>query len=374
MAIKRKAAKTIWKPILIAVIALLAVLVLVVGIYVLYVILSYKRIEDNQVLTVERATKTEEQKASVAVGEMYCAMTYNIGFGAYSDDYSFFMDGGKHSWALSEEAVYENIAGSIHLLDVFHPDFMLVQEIDVDSTRSYHIDQRTLFAEAFPGYDTVFAYNYFHSPFLMWPLYEPHGTITAGLGTFAKFPMQDAVRRSLPIMDNLNKYLDLDRCYTRTAVPVENGAYLCLYNVHLSAYGNDAELGEQQISMLLADMQADYDAGNYIICGGDFNHDLKLAENEEASETWAKPFPRSMLPAEFKMALDYLSEQRIATTINTARDSGKPYELTRTKTYMLDGFLISDNIEFVDLNTLNSGFEFSDHNPLILYFRLKEKQ
>lgn len=371
MAVKKKAVKPVWKPILLAVLALLAVLLLLVGGYVLYVVLSYKRVEDNQVLTVERATKPEGQKDSVAVGELYCAMTYNVGFGAYSDDYSFFMDGGEHSWALSEEAVYENIAGSIHLLEVFHPDFMFIQELDVDSTRSYHIDQRELFAEAFPEYDMIFAHNYLNSPFLMWPLFEPHGTITAGIGTYAKFPMQDAVRRSLPIMDNFSKYLDLDRCYTRVAVPTENGAYLCLYNLHLSAYGNDPELGKKQITMLLEDMQADYDAGNYVICGGDFNHDLKLAEGAEARETWAQPFPRSMLPAEFKMAMDFLSAERIAMTINTSRDSGAPYELLKTKTYMLDGFLISDNVEFVELNTVNGGFEYSDHNPLVLYFRLK---
>ncbi len=371
MAGKKKAAKPIWKPMLFAALILLVVLLLVVGGYVLYVILNYERVEDNQVLTPQRATEPAGQKEAVEVGELYCAMTYNIGFGAYSDDYSFFMDGGKHSWALSEQAVYDNIEGSIRLLEVFHPDFMLIQELDVDSTRSYHIDQRTLFAKAFPEYDMIFAHNYLNSPFLMWPLYEPHGTITAGMGTYAKFPMQDAVRRSLPIMDNFNKYLDLDRCYTRVAVPVENGAYLCIYNVHLSAYGNDAELGKKQVTMLLEDMQADYNKGNYVICGGDFNHDLKLAEGDEASETWAQPFPRSMLPAEFKMAMDYLSAERIATTINTSRDSGKPYELLKSKTYMLDGFLISDNIEFVDLNTINSGFEYSDHNPLMLYFRLK---
>ena len=38
-------------------------------------------------------------------GELYRVASYNIGFGAYSNDYSFFMDGGKESRARSPEAV-----------------------------------------------------------------------------------------------------------------------------------------------------------------------------------------------------------------------------------------------------------------------------
>ncbi|MGN0505524.1 MAG: endonuclease/exonuclease/phosphatase family protein [Lachnospiraceae bacterium] len=274
---------------------------------------------------------------------------------------------------MSEDAVYENIAGSVALLDVFQPDFIFVQEIDVDSTRSYHIDQKALLAEAFSEYETVFAYNYLNSPFLMWPLYKPIGTITTGMATYSRFSLQDAVRRSLPVMDNFNKYVDLDRCYTKTRVPVENGFFLCLYNVHLSAYGNDGDLRERQVSMLLEDMKADYAEGNYIICGGDFNHDLKLSEKESGVSSWAQPFPRSMLPEEFRFAMDFLSEERIRTMVNSSRDSGEPYDLYKTETYMLDGFLISDNVEMVETNTVSNGFKYSDHNPVILNFILKEK-
>ena len=57
--------------------------------YGLYVVLRYYRVEDQQSVTVAGAATQ-----SVPVGEPLSLITYNIGFGAYSQDYSFFMDGG----------------------------------------------------------------------------------------------------------------------------------------------------------------------------------------------------------------------------------------------------------------------------------------
>ena len=48
----------------------------------------------------------------------------------------------------------------------------------------------------------------------------------------------------------------------------------------MSAYGNSDAIREGQIRMLSEDMQKEYEAGNYVLCGGDFNHDLKAAEDE----------------------------------------------------------------------------------------------
>lgn len=46
----------------------------------------------------------------------------------------------------------------------------------------------------------------------------------------------------------------------------------------MSAYGNSDAIREAQIRMLSADMEKEYEAGNYVLCGGDFNHDLKASE------------------------------------------------------------------------------------------------
>ncbi|MFR6411410.1 MAG: hypothetical protein ACLUNX_04700 [Angelakisella sp.] len=74
-----------------ALLILLAVLLAVVIIYVGYVMLSYDRIPDNQELETRNPQETD---LAVRLGEEYAIVTQNVGFGAYTDDFTFFMDEG----------------------------------------------------------------------------------------------------------------------------------------------------------------------------------------------------------------------------------------------------------------------------------------
>ena len=37
---------------------------------------------------------------------------------------------------------------------------------------------------------------------------------------------------------------------------------------------------------------------------------------------------------------------------------------------MIDGFIISPNVELISVETLDAGFEFADHNPVQLKVKL----
>ena len=89
---------------------LLALLIVVLG-YVAYVFLDYHRIEDNLPLTAEGSAG-----GTVQTGTAYTVVSYNIGFGAYESDYSFFMDGGTESWAWSKERLDANLKNIADLL------------------------------------------------------------------------------------------------------------------------------------------------------------------------------------------------------------------------------------------------------------------
>ena len=146
--------------------------------------------------------------------------TYNVGFGAYSPDYSFFMDGGRESRARSAEAVKENITGAMAAVADLNPDFLLLQEVDVDSTRSCYVDELALTRQlAGESYCSTFAQNY-DSPYLFWPLTAPHGANRAGQVTFSRCSIVSALRRSLPIEEGVMKVVDLDRCYSVSRIPV----------------------------------------------------------------------------------------------------------------------------------------------------------
>ncbi|MBQ6985764.1 MAG: endonuclease/exonuclease/phosphatase family protein [Oscillibacter sp.] len=349
-----------WRIPLVIVVALLCV----VGVYVGYVVLSYSRIPDLQALSVAGDAAQIAQ-----TGTEYTAVSYNVGFGAYTPEFTFFMDGGKDSWAASEESVVACIEGSAETALSFDPDLVLFQEVDTDSTRSHHVDEAAIINSAFPGFDSVAAVNY-HSAFLMYPLTQPHGASNSCLLTESAFDISSAIRRSLPISTGFKKFLDLDRCYSVARIPVENGKELVVINAHLSAYGTDASQGEAQLEMLFADMAAEYEQGNYVLCGGDFNHDFPgdsreiLNPGTDRVYSWCQPLPAELLPDGLSICTDY-AEGVVAST----RDTDIPYG-PDSFTVILDGFIVSDNVQCAYTQVVDTGFLYSDHNPVILRFTL----
>lgn len=367
---------------------ILLALVIVLAAYIIYLYASYHRIPDNQELQVEEISQNTEAGNELTTEKNYSALTYNIGFGAYTPDFSFFMDGGKSSWAKSKDSVKETIKGAGELVASKDPDFALVQEIDLDATRSYHVNEYSILKENIPAYNCVFAQNY-DSAFLFYPFTQPHGKSKAGLALFSKYPITGSMRRSFPISTSFTKFFDLDRCYSISRVPVDNGKELVIFELHMSAYGNSDAIREGQIRMLSEDMQKEYEAGNYVICGGDFNHDLKAADTQSKAsdadnntqtgsedsaepESWAYPFPRSELPEHFSFCLDQLSEDEKNNLWNSARNADMEYVPGATYTVTLDGFIISDNVECTKYENVNTGYSYSDHDPVYMEFQLKK--
>ena len=269
MRIKTKNTKNKGKKIWKIPLGILAGLAIIVVVYLAYIMISYNRIEDNLPLDSQGKALHEMAKTDTE----YTAITYNLGFGAYTQDFTFFMDGGTQSWANSKESVIDCINGDIQLLKAHNPDITLLQEVDIDSTRSYHVNEVSQIRNEFNDYSSTLAIN-FHSAFLFYPIWQPHGASNSGLLTQSNMQITSGLRRSLPIAETVKKIVDLDRCYSINRINVENGKELVIINAHLSAYGTNGDLQEKQIKMLFTDMSSEYDKGNYVICGGDFNHDF----------------------------------------------------------------------------------------------------
>ena len=353
------------------VLGVLALLLVVIMGYVIYVFAAWYRVEDNQVLDVVSMNGAEQ--GQFVPGEIYRIASYNIGFGAYSNDYSFFMDGGKESRARSAQAVNENVSGAMETVSVIEPQFLLLQEVDTDGTRSWHVNELQLVdSKAYEMFtNRTFAQNY-DSPYLFWPLNAPHGANQAGIVTCSAFPIASAVRRQLPIEGGFMKLVDLDRCYSVQHIPLsEGGKELVLYNFHLSAYTSDGSIAEEQLKMLFADMQAEYEKGNYTIAGGDFNKDLlgqsdKIFGVSGPAYTWAQPVPASLVPDVLTVVAPFDEENPVASCRNADRPYGPDnYRVT------VDGFVVSDNVEVRRAKVWETGFRWSDHNPVYMDFVLQ---
>ncbi len=355
-----------WKLVLI----IFIVILIIVGGYVAYVFLTYSRIEDNVDLSVEGSAQEKAQ-----TGKEYTAVSFNIGFGAYTPDFTFFMDGGKESRARSKESVLKCVNGSAQTALSYDPDIVLFQEVDTGSTRSWHVDQKEILCSAFDekgDWDSVFACNY-HSAYLMYPFNKPHGKSNSGLLTLSNMDVTSSLRRRLPISTGFKKLLDLDRCYNYSRIPVENGKELVVFNLHLSAYGTDASQGNAQLEMLFEDMQREYEKGSYVLCAGDFNHDFTgdsiayFNPGTEKSFSWCQPFPDDLIPEGFVKCTEY-AEGMVPSTRNT----DIPYS-EESFVVILDGFIVSDNIETSYVQNMDEAFAYTDHNPVVLKFMLKDQ-
>lgn len=349
---------------------LIIILCIFIG-YLGYVFITYHRIEDNISADISSKGTTT---SSVTTDKNYRIVSNNIGFGAYQQDYSFFMDGGTQSWAFSKEDVINNTTGTIDTIKALNPDFIVLQEVDVNSTRSYHVNEVDLIIDSVSDevsdFDYTFAYNY-DSPFLMYPITQPHGKSQSGLLTISTAKITDSIRRSLPIDEGITKVLDLDRCYTKNYIPVDNSKQLVIYNVHLSAYNKNPETSENQLKMLNDDMLSEVEAGNYVISGGDMNKDL-LGDSSEyfgiesIGENWAVAFPTDLLSDEFSLVAPFDESNPIPSCRNTNEPYGQ-----NTFVLTVDGFIVSSNVEVVESNVVDSQFMYSDHNPVYMDFILK---
>ena len=351
---------------------LLIILVALIA-YLIYLFASYHRIPDNQALKIEKISDGTAAADTLTTEKEYSALTYNVGFGAYTPDFSFFMDGGRESRARSRQAVDENMRGIVAFVKGLSPDFALFQEVDTDGTRSWHIDETAYLSDAMTGceFDEVFAQNY-DSPYLFYPLIQPHGANQSGIVTLSRHPIASAARRELPVESGFMKLLDLDRCYSVSRIPTASGKELVLYNLHLSAYTSDGAIATEQLELLCADMLAEYEAGNYCVAGGDFNKDL-LGNSPEIfgvaageNDTWAQPIPEGTIPAGLTLVAPF-DETAPAASCRTASE---PYSIETTFRLTVDGFLVSDNVEVVDSAVLDAGFLYSDHNPVWMDFKL----
>lgn len=343
--------------------------------YVIYFFSTYSRVPDWQKLEIDEPVANTSTGHSlnlvntntVALNKQYKALSYNIGFGAYTQDYSFFMDGGTKSWAASTKSVVDDVMNVGRFLNNVNADFVSVQEVDSDADRSYHVDQTTIIRNFLDDYTNVSAVIY-NSKFLPWPPLEPHGASVSNIMTLSKYKPTSSLRRQLPIDQGLTKCLDLDRCYSKTRYSVSDGHELVYFTTHLSAYSKEPDTLNNQIQQLVSDMQEEYKKGNYCICGGDFNNQIVFDAEKYFPD---KYFNTTEFPTEY---LDNTNIRLVApfnpsNPVGSCRDAGEPMSST-TKVCNIDGFIVSSNVEVVQTDVIDTNFVYSDHNPVYMNFKL----
>lgn len=362
--------------------SLILAMILTVGGYVVYVIAQYYRIDDNTKLDV-----TNSASGRVSLGVEYSVMSYNVGFGSYSPEYTFFMDEGLmndgtktvgiYAKGMNKADVQKNVTGQTAVARRINADFCFFQEVDEKADRSYKINMLESFTTGISGYCHTYAVN-FHTANLLYPFNDPIGKTTSGLLTMSKFETATAVRRSFPVTTELiSKLFDLDRCFAVHYLPIEGSTkQLVLINLHMSAYDEGGTIRAQQLQMLNGVLQEERNKGNYVVAGGDFNHCL-IADQFPTDELALQYFTsQQQIPEWVKNSVLHNSElttgYTIAAAINasTCRGADMIYQKGVTYSTVIDGFIVSDNVRVVAEYTEDVDYAYSDHNPVVLKFVL----
>ena len=314
-----------------------------------------------------------------SLGDQLTIMTWNIGYGALGDNADFFMDGGEMVKSADEDRVMENMEGIMSNIEAVNPDIFFVQEADRDSARSYNINEVKMLRDRFKGYESTYGINY-KTPFVPYPV-PPLGKIDAGIMTFTGSHAETAARVQLPIPFKWPvRTVNLKRCVTETHVPLYDPAgsrdegqkrcdkELVLFNLHLEAY--DSGAGKiAQTKMLMELMKEERDAGNYVIVGGDFNQSFSAEDRAAYPAQPDKWQPGQLDVAQFGEGWQFLTD----ATVPSCRSLDQPYEGADKETfqfYLIDGFIVSDNVQVEELKTLDLDFANSDHNPVVLKFKI----
>jgi endonuclease/exonuclease/phosphatase family metal-dependent hydrolase len=341
---------------------IMGALVLAVGF--LFAWLTFNEYKPSAVETVSIEGNAPARVPSGQPLELY---SWNIGYASLDAGQDFILDGGNGVWPSSQGVVENNIWAIQSFLASQAADFVFLQEVDANSRRSYGVDQAGYFTGSWQG-SSAFALNYF-CKFVPYPFPRFLGRVESGLLTLNTFYAgTQAERIALPTPFSWPVRLaQLKRCLLAERLPVEgNDRELVLVNLHLEAY-DSGEGREAQMKVLADFLKSEYAKGNYCVAGGDFNANFPGAEAVFPLTNTEDFVPGTIDPAqlgEFRTAADITSP--------SARLLDKPYDGVREdrQFYVIDGFLVSPNVQVDSVKTIDLDFRNSDHNPVILTFTL----
>ena len=310
--------------------------------------------------------------APLVPGESLTILSQNTGYAGLGKDADFFMDGGKSVAPTGEEEV-TNRNGIIQQMTGQDADVYFLQEVDTDSSRTGSIDQADWYGNAFDHsgngtFSWSFALNY-SCDFVPFP-WPPIGKVHSGLQTLSRFDVSKAERVALPCPFSWPvSTANLKRCLLVSYVPLEGtDKQLVLVNLHLEAY-DDGEGKAAQTKLLVDFLTAEYEKGNYVIAGGDFNQTFPGALDafpiQDPSLWTPGVLENDSLPEGWRFACDL--------SVPSCRLLNHPYDPdpAGNQFYVIDGFILSPNVRLDSVEALDWQFEFTDHNPVALEVTLE---
>ncbi len=298
---------------------------------------------------------------SEAAADTLDLLTWNIGYAGLGHEADFVADGGRHLRTRSRSIVERNLVAIIKRLQAEESDVMLLQELSRDTYATHRVDVLTRVQEALPGYQLAFA------PMMRVTGLPFVGNLVVGQGTFARHAISRAVRHALPSNRSFLGITLQNFNVVESRLPSgDPNSEWVIFNVHLPAF-DDGSLRSRHLIEVVRLMEAEHEAGHYVVAGGDWNHRLTATAfaytTDEKDTAWLRDLPTDLIPDGWKWAIDP------GTPTNRTLD--QPYRPDVNYRSVIDGFLVSPNVEILGVETLDLEFANSDHNPVRARLRRK---
>jgi endonuclease/exonuclease/phosphatase family metal-dependent hydrolase len=300
----------------------------------------------------------------LSTDSIYSAMIWNIGYAGLGEESDFFYDGGKHS-NMSEAIVTKNFNGVSNLMqrstDI---DFILIQEIDRQSSRSHYVDQVESINEILINHSYGFAYN-FKVDFIPQPFLDPVGFVRSGICSYSRYASRKSYTLYYPSeYEWPRRCFMLDRCILVQRFDLDNGKELLIINNHNSAF-DGGKLKDEEMKFLKSYLLDEYSKGNYIIVGGDWNQCPPDFNPDKFRKVKGDHyFPYNIKPDFMAQGWEWIYDENVPTN----RKVTEAYKRDETFTTIIDFYLVSPNINIETVQGVDLDFKYADHQPVYIEF------
>lgn len=335
---------------LIGVLLLAALLVAYLGI-----VIALNRLDRSNSGFLERETRPTGNDAP----ETISIVTWNIGYGGMGAEADFYMDMGQQRRPASAALVDRNLQQIGKVAAELDPDLLLLQEVARPSFSSHGRNVLEAVAQA-----TRYGAVHYASDILT-RLVPPPVHTEIGNATLTNFRTAGRRLIDLPLEPTFEAFAFRKR-YRIHNFHLAGDIGWSISNIHLSAFDSkEDDVRGKQVKKIVDFALEEYGNGRHVVIGGDWN--LRLVETDFPHQTaekflfWIRPFPAEILPEGWRLVT--------GSDVPTVRTAHQPYVAGDNHTLVIDGFLVSPNVEVVEVQTIDLGFKNTDHHPVQAAFR-----
>ncbi|PHR54362.1 MAG: hypothetical protein COA43_16630 [Robiginitomaculum sp.] len=306
--------------------------------------------------------KTGEGQGLTQAGATISVLSWNLGYAGLGKDSDFIADGGQNFFPPSKAHVDANLEGIKNILDANRADIYMLQEVSEPDTLTLGVD-------VLAGVKSVMEnYAWFYANDISTMLIPTKYGVHHGLGSFSRLISEPVHTLRLPLEPTrLNGLLKRQYHVQIRELTDGNNNEWAFVNIHLSAFDEGGNIRVQQFERLLEIADTYYKEGKHVVIGGDWN--MKLVETDFPNTTdekflfWVKELPHESIREGWKLIVD----ESVATT----RTNERSFVKGQNYTTIIDGFLVSPNVQAVENYTIDTNFEYTDHQATRAVFRAK---